>query len=87
MPSPALITSHLANAFLNILAAKIANNIKGNPPFFSFVSFLTVSLIHCNNNSDSSSDLPIFIISFIPSFKIINAVVPENNLIHKLYFQ
>ena len=44
-PSPVLITPFPANAFPNMLAANIPNNTGRNPPFCSFASFLTVSLI------------------------------------------
>ena len=44
--------------------------------FDIFVSFLIVSLIPFIINPDSSSDLTIFIISFISPFEIVNAVVP-----------
>ena len=77
MPSPALIMPFLVNAFRNILAANVTNIIGRIPPFCSFASFLIVSLIPYINNSDSSSDLNIFIISFTSSSEIINAVIPN----------
>ena len=77
-PSPALITLHPANnAFPNILAANVPDNNPRNLPFFSFTSFLIVPLIPFISNPDSSSDLPIFVISSIYSFEIINAVAPD----------
>ena len=63
MPSPALITL-------------LPNNIDRNPPFM-FFCFIFNSLIPFIYNSDSSSDLTIFIISSISPFEIINAVVRE----------
>ena len=74
-PSPALVTSLSVNALPNKIAANFPNSIGRNPPFCSFVSFLTVSLIYFTSNSDLSSDLTIFIKSSISSFEIINAVV------------
>ena len=77
-PSPALITLHPANnAFPNILAANVPDNNPRNLPLFSFTSFLIVPLIPFISNPDSSSDLPIFVISSIYSFEIINAVAPD----------
>ena len=55
-PSPALITPFPVNAFSNILAANVPNDMKRNPSFCSFASFLLVSLISFINNPDSSSD-------------------------------
>ena len=75
MPSPALITPRPANAFPNILAANVPNNIERNPPLCSLASFLIVLLIPFINNYDSSSDLTISIISSISLFEVINAVV------------
>ena len=75
---PDLITPRSVNTFPNKLAA----NVPGNSPFycfayFYFLLFLIVSLIPFDSNSDSSSNLIIFIISFISLFEIINAVVPD----------
>ena len=77
MPSPALITPLPVNALPNILAADVPNNIGRNPTFCSFASFLNVSPISFTSYPNSSSDLTIFIISFISSFEIINAVLPD----------
>ena len=62
-PSIAVITPFPVNAFPNILAANIFNNIGRTPPFCSFGSFLIVSLIPFISNPDSLSDLTIFITS------------------------
>ena len=48
-----------------------------NPTFYSFASFLIVSLTPFINKPESSRDLTIFIISSIFSFKIINVVAPN----------
>ena len=66
--------------FLNtsILAANVPNNIGRNSPFRSFASFLIVLLILVINNPDSLSDLTTFVMPFIFSFEIINAVVPDS---------
>ena len=77
IPTPALITPLSDNAFTNILAANVPNNIGRNLPFCSFVSFLIAPLIPFINNPDFSSHLTTFIISSISSFAIINAVVPD----------
>ena len=77
MSSPALITPFPVNALPNILAANVPNNIGRSPPFYSFASFLIISLILFISNHDSSSDLTIFIISSTSSFEIINYVVPD----------
>ena len=77
-----------ANRFPNKLAPKVPKNIPGNPPFYSFTSFLIVSLMSFINKSDSLSDLTIFIISFISSLEIIKVVhfaesevrVPDPNI-------
>ena len=45
--------------------------------FVFFVSVLVASLIPDINNPEFSGDLAIFIISFISSFEINNAVVPD----------
>ena len=52
------------------------NNIPINPSFCSFASFLIVSLTPFINKPVYSSDLAIFIISFISSFEIINFATP-----------
>ena len=80
MPSPALIVPLPVNRLPNKLAPKVPNNIPRNPSFHSFALFLIVSLTHFINNPDSSSDLTIFIISFISSFEINNALTPEGNI-------
>ena len=77
MPSPALIAPLPENRFPNKLAPKMPNNIPRSPPFYSFASFLIVSLTPFNNKTDSSSDLTIFIISFISSLEVINIVLPN----------
>ena len=64
VPSPRLITRLLVNGLPNILAANFPNNIGRNPPFYSFTSFLIVSLIAFSNNPVSSSDWTFFIISY-----------------------
>ena len=66
--SPALITPFPAKAFPNTLAANFPTNIERNPPFYSFILFLIVSLIPFTSNPDSSIDLNIFITSFVSSF-------------------
>ena len=57
---PALITPWLAlitvlpvSVFPNILEANVPNNIGKNSPFYSFPSFLIVSLIPFISNPDS----------------------------------
>ena len=57
--SSVLNTYFAVNAFPNILAANVPNNIGRNSPFCSFFSFLIVSLISFTSNPDSSSDLSI----------------------------
>ena len=89
VPSPILIVPcpllvHIAplpvNRFPNKLTPNVPNKILKNPPFCYFASFLTVSLMPFTNKPDSSSDLTIFILSFISSFKIINVDVPDPNI-------
>ena len=67
------------NAFPNILAANVPHSIGKSPTLHSFVSFSIFSLIPfiSNPDSDSSSDLTIFIVSSVSSFETINAVVPD----------
>ena len=55
-------------------------NIPRNPSFYSFDLFLIVALTPFFNKPDSSSDLAIFMISFIASLEIINFVVPDPNI-------
>ena len=73
--SPALITPRPNYAFLNIQESNVPNKVGKNTTFCSFISFLLVSLIPFISNPDSSSNLTIIIISSIPSFEIVNAVV------------
>ena len=58
----------------------MSNQIPRNSPFCSFASFLIVLITPFINKPDSSSHLTIFIISFIFSLEITNAVlaVPNN---------
>ena len=65
------------NVFPNVLAANVLNNTGRNLPFCSFASFLSFSLIAFISYPDSSNNLTVFIICFISSFEIINAVVPD----------
>ena len=58
-----------------MLAANVSNNIRKTPPFCCFASFLIVSLISFISNPDYSSEITIFIISFIFSFEIINTLI------------
>ena len=73
--SSAFITLSLVNALYNKPAANVPNSIERNTPFF--LLFLIISLIHFTSNPHSSSDLIVFIISYISSFKIINAEIPN----------
>ena len=54
------------NRFTYKLSPKVPHNIPRNPPFCSFASCLI-------NKSDSSSDLIIFLISFISLLEIITS--------------
>ena len=74
-----LIVSLLYNKFQNKLAPKVPNNIPRNLPLCSFASCLIVSVTLFINKPHSSGDLTIFIKSFISSFEIINAAVPDPN--------
>ena len=74
-PSPAPITPFSAIVLPNKLAANGPSNIERSYPCCSSVSFLIVLLIPCASDSDSSTNLTIFVISSISSFEIINAVV------------
>ena len=90
MPSQALITPLPLNALPNTLAANVANNIGGNTPFCSFVSFLIVSLIYFTSNPNSLSDLTILIISPFHHLKLLKLLYVKLSLkdvlIHKFYF-
>ena len=59
-----------------MLTVNVPNNIERNRPFYPFASFLIVSLSPFTNNPDSLNYFTIFIVSYISSFEIINAVVP-----------
>ena len=72
--SSTLITPLPVNTVPSKLAPKVPNNVSRKPPFCYFASFLIVFVI---NNPDSSSDLMIFVISFIFSFEIINVALRE----------
>ena len=74
-PYTALTIAFRANIFANKLATNVPNNLLRNPLFCFFVSFLIVSLTPSNNNTESSRDLTIFIVSSISSFDIINVVL------------
>ena len=78
--SSALIVPLPADRFPNKLAPKVPNNILKNPPFYSFASFLTVFLMPCIDEPESSKDLTTFITSLISSFDIINVVTPDRNI-------
>ena len=71
------MTYFLANAFPNILAVNVPNSIERNLSSCYFASFLIAAAILFISNPDSSSDLTIFIISFMFSFELINPVVPD----------
>ena len=79
MPSLDHITPFSVNVFPNKVVANAPNNNERNRSFYSFVSHLIASLICHTSNHDSqqSSDLTIFSMSFFCSFKIINAVGPD----------
>ena len=65
------------NAFPNVLAVNVCNNIGRDSPFCSFLSFLIVSLLFFISYPGSSRDLTLFIMSSFSSFKIINAVIHD----------
>ena len=56
------------NAFPNMLAVNVCNNIGRDSPFCSFLSFLIVSLLFFISYPGSSRDLTLFIMSSISSF-------------------
>ena len=67
-------------SMIGLSAVVDVNNIKrARYTFCYFDSFLIVSLIPFINNPDSSSDLIIFMISFISSVEIISVVKPDPN--------
>ena len=66
--------------FPNRLATKVPTNIPRNPPFFSFNSFLIVSLTLFIDHSDSSKGSTVLMISFISLLKIINVVKSDPNI-------
>ena len=76
---PALIVILPVNRFPNKLAPNVPNNILKNHPFCYFTSFVVVSLTPFINKLNSSSNLIIFMILFISSFKIINVTAPDPN--------
>ena len=80
VPSSALIVPFPVKKFSNKLAPNVPNTILRKPPFCPFASFLIVSLTPFINKPDYSRDLTIFMISFISSLEIINAVVPDPNI-------
>ena len=62
--------------FPNKVAHNVAIKIPKNPYFYSFTSFLTVSLIPSIRKPDSVRYLIIFMISFTYSFENTNVLVP-----------
>ena len=78
MLSYAFIVPFPVNAFPNMPAANVPNNIERNSPFHCFASFLIVSLIPYISNLDFSRDLTIFNISSISSSAFINAAIPDS---------
>ena len=74
---PTLTIPFRANKFSTKLAPKVPNNMLKNPPFYSFVSFLIVSVTPFCKIIESSRARTIFIMSFTSSFEIINVVFPE----------
>ena len=76
-PEPVLTIPFLANKFPDKLARKVTNNIRKNPPFSSFDSFLIALVTPFNKTLESSRYWTIFIMSFVSPFEIIKAVVPE----------
>ena len=77
MPSTALIVPLPANRLFNKLAPKVSNKIPRNPSIIFFPSFLIVWLTRFINKPDSSSELTIFINSFISLLEIFNFVTPD----------
>ena len=77
MLSPALIVSLPTNRFPNMLASNVPKNILRSPPFCYFAACLIILLTPFVIKPGSSSDLTIFIISFISSLEIINLVLPD----------
>ena len=74
VPFPSLIVPLPVYKFPNKLAPKVPNSIPRNP-FFLFYSFILIVLLTpFINKLDSSSDLTIFIISFIFPYEIIHVV-------------
>ena len=80
MPSPALIVLLPANISPNQLTPNASDNILWNSSYFSFAAFLIVLLTPVISEPDSSTDLTIFIISFIYPFKVINIVLSDPNI-------
>ena len=69
------------NRFPNKLSLKLLESILTNHLFCSLASFLIFSLTPFINNTDSSRDLAIFMISFISSLGIITVVKPDLNIV------
>ena len=80
VPLPTLIVPFPVKKFPNKLPPKVPNNTPRNHLFFSFASFLIVSLMHFINNPDFSRGLTIFIILFIFSLEIISLAKPDPNI-------
>ena len=75
-PSPPLTTPLSTKALPHKLAANELNEILKNPSFYSFASFLIVSLTPFICKPDPSRSLIIFMISFKSSFENTNAAMP-----------
>ena len=90
MSSPANITFLPANAFPNILAANVPDNIEGNATFCFSALFMIVSLIPFINNPDCLSDLtklylPFFYLKLI--MLLYKKLSTSEDLINKVSFE
>ena len=79
VPYPWLVTIAPlpSNRFPNKLAPNVPNSILRSPLFYSFASFLVVSLMSFINKLDSSSKWLNYFLSFISSLETINVVLRE----------
>ena len=78
--SSALIIPRSLNRYPHKLAPKVPKTILRNLPLCFFGSFLIILPGPFINKPDYSSDLTIFITSFVSSFKIINVVTSDPNI-------
>ena len=79
-PTPTLITHYPATILLNKRISNVPSSILRNRQFCFLTSFWIVSVTSFNNKPESSRDLTVLRMSFISSFDIISAILPDRKI-------